>query len=68
MENVFFHSVQVTCSIAQGAGSVVPGAQDQSRIVLHLGVPEVRAEQSRVQWKGPGYPVRQVEQVHALID
>ena len=65
---MFFHSVQVTCSIAQGAVRLVGVAQDQRGVVLDRRVPEVRAQQRRVQRQRPGQPVGEVEQVHPLVD
>ena len=65
---MFFHSVQVTCSIAHGAVRLVAVAEDQRRVVLDRRVPELRAQQRRVQRQRPGEPVGEVEQMHALVD
>ena len=42
--------------------------KQQRGVVLHRYVPEVGAKQRRMQRQGPGEPVGEIEQMHALVD
>ena len=49
-------------------GPAVALAEHDDRVVLHRRVPELRPQQRRVQRQRAEQPVREVEQMHALVD
>ena len=65
---MFFHSVQVTWSIAQGP-SRRPASPRISAALSSTGVSQKWVRSSaECSGSGPSQPVAQVEQVHALVD
>ena len=66
---MFFHSVQLTCSIAHGRGRATAPSPRISAALSSTGASQKWVRSSaECSGSGPASQWRQVEQVHALVD